>query len=76
MRNDKELRKNGYITAEEFVSSFSNGLLDYLQTNWGNTNSDRLHHPEDLATNASIYAEIAYRVVADMALLWQKAQEK
>lgn len=59
----EELVSRGYMTADEFVERYTPGLLSYLRSNWGNPLA--LQHPEDLATNAAIYSEIAYRVIAD-----------
>ena len=64
MPSNAELRARGYMTVDEFVLRFVPGLRDYLLSNWGG-NPKTLYHPEDLATNVSIYTEIAYRVIAD-----------
>jgi hypothetical protein len=62
----KDLLEDGWMTIDDFVDSLSLGMRDYLHNNWGKiSKKDDLHHPEDLATNASIYTEIAYRVLAD-----------
>lgn len=64
MPTREELRARGYMTADEFIERFVPGLRDYLRSNWGSRDM-QLFHPEDLATNAAIYTEIAYRVIAD-----------
>lgn len=61
--NKQELRKNGYLTIEEFIKTIIPGLSEYLENNWSYTEKDALHHPEDLLTNASIYLDIACRTV-------------
>ena len=52
------------MTSDEFVDRLSLGLKEYLNSNWGHAKGE-LHHPEDLATTASVYMEVAYRVIAD-----------
>ena len=61
---DKHLIEDGWMTSDEFVDRLSLGLKEYLNSNWGHAKGE-LHHPEDLATTASIYMEVAYRVIAD-----------
>jgi hypothetical protein len=74
---DKELRKSGYMTSDEFVDRLVPGLKEYLSKNWGVHNKDELHHPEDLISNASIYMEVAYHVLVDfgVAPIEQKEDE-
>jgi len=66
--SDKELRKSGYMTTDEFVDRLTPGLKEYLSRNWGVRNRDELHHPEDLISNASIYMEVAYHVFVDFGV--------
>jgi hypothetical protein len=68
MPTDKELRKCGYMTSNEFVDRLIPGLKEYLSKNWGVHNKDELHHPEDLISNASIYMEVAYHVLVDFGV--------
>lgn len=63
--SDKELRVRGYMTTEEFVNKLTPGLKEYLSKNWGILDKTSLHHPEDLISNAAIYMEVAYHVIAD-----------
>jgi hypothetical protein len=65
---DKELRKRGYMTSDEFVDRLIPGLKEYLSKNWGVHNKDELHHPEDLISNASIYVEVAYHTLVDFGV--------
>lgn len=63
---NQQLIEDGWMTIDDFVDRLTLGMKDYLHSNWGTGGKkDDLHHPEDLATNASIYTEIAYRVLAD-----------
>jgi hypothetical protein len=66
---DNELRQRGYMTPDEFIDALTPGLKEYMISNWGR--NGQLMHPEDLATTASIYMEVAYRVIADMYTAWQ-----
>lgn len=66
--SDKELRAAGYMTTDEFVDKLVPGLKEYLKGNWGITSRDKLHHPEDLVANATIYMEVAYHVIADFGV--------
>ena len=66
--SDKELRKRGYMTSDEFVDRLIPGLKEYLSKNWGVHNKDELHHPEDLISNASIYVEVAYHTLVDFGV--------
>ena len=66
--SDKELRKRGYMTSDEFVDRLVPGLKEYLSKNWGVHNKDSLNHPEDLISNASIYMEVAYHVLVDFGV--------
>ena len=63
--SNEELKNAGYMTIDEFVDRLSAGVRDYMHTNWRTCDKDDLHHPEDLAANASIYVEIMYRVITD-----------
>jgi hypothetical protein len=63
--SDKELRERGYMTTDEFVDKLVPGLKEYLSRNWGVNGDKELHHPEDLASNVSIYIEVAYHVLVD-----------
>jgi hypothetical protein len=74
---DKELRKRGYMTSDEFVDTLVPGLKEYLSKNWGVHNKNELHHPEDLISNVSIYIEAAYHVIVDfgVAPIEQKEDE-
>ena len=66
--SEKELRKRGYMTSDEFVDRLIPGLKEYLSKNWGVHNKDELHHPEDLVSNASIYIEVAYHTLVDFGV--------
>lgn len=70
----KNLRNMGYMTSEEYVSCMSPALISYLDESWG-FEGHKLRHPEDLATNASIFFDIAYRVTAELTLFWQSQSE-
>ncbi len=63
---ETDLRARGYLTVDEFVDKFSESLRGYMHHNWPTT-ADELHHPEDLASNASNYTEIMYRVIVDFS---------
>ena len=65
---DKELRKRGYMTSDEFVDTLVPGLKEYLSKNWGVHNKNELHHPEDLISNVSIYIEAAYHIIVDFGV--------
>lgn len=60
-----ELRAAGYMTTEEFVDRLTPGLKEYLSKNWGVKDKSSLHHPEDLISNAAIYIEVAFHIIAD-----------
>lgn len=60
--SDKQLRACGYMTVDEFMSKLTPGMRDYLLHNW-TKDEDSLHHPEDLASNALIYMEVAFSVI-------------
>jgi hypothetical protein len=66
---DNKLRQHGYMTPDEFIDALTPGLKEYMISNWGR--NGQLMHPEDLATTASIYMEVAYRVIADMYTAWR-----
>jgi hypothetical protein len=66
MPTDEQLIERGYMTVDEFVDKFAKSLRDYMHANWL-TSEDKLHHPEDLAANATIYTEVMYRVIADFS---------
>jgi hypothetical protein len=74
---DKELRRRGYMTSDEFVDTLVPGLKEYLSKNWGVHNKNELHHPEDLISNVSIYIEAAYHILVDfgVAPIEQKEDE-
>ncbi len=65
---DKELRKRGYMTSDEFVDTLVPGLKEYLSKNWRVHNKNELHHPEDRISNVSIYIEAAYHVIVDFGV--------
>jgi len=62
-RAEKEFRDEGYQTITEFVDKFSQGLREYMNKNWPNPNPNILNHPEDLASNALMYAEAVYTTI-------------
>jgi len=62
---DASLRKAGYMTVDEFITILMPGLKEYLYKNWGSLGNKSLHHPEDLAMNASIYIDIMGHVLCD-----------
>jgi len=66
MPTDEQLMERGYMTVDQFVDRLSEGLRGYMHANWQSDPED-LHHPEDLAANASTYTEIMYRVIADFS---------
>lgn len=72
--DEADLRRMGYMTAKEFVDCMSPALIGYLGEAYGLTGTE-LFHPEDLATNASIFFDVAYRVTAELMLQWQKQSE-
>ena len=56
------------MTVDQFVDRLSEGLRNYMKANWAEEDeSEELHHPEDLAANASNYTEIMYRVIGDFS---------
>jgi hypothetical protein len=59
--NEKELRAAGFMTAQEFVDKFTQGLESYLTHQHFATSG--LHHPEDLASGVLTYAESLWQVV-------------
>ena len=59
----EELRSSGHMTIDEFIEKFTFGLKEHLRTTWGHDKGDSLHHPEDLAVNASVYADAVYQVI-------------
>ena len=61
--SDEDLRARGYMTIDEFVEKLTPGMRDYMHKNWGFTNLDDLHHPADLASTASIYADGLYNFI-------------
>lgn len=63
MPDEKELRSRGYMTIDEFMNRFELGMRQYLHKNWGHGETDNLHHPEDLASNALAYAESAWEII-------------
>ena len=60
---EKEFRADGYQTITEFVDKFALGLREYMNKNWPNPNPNILNHPEDLASNALMYAEAVYTTI-------------
>jgi hypothetical protein len=66
-KKDKELydvmRARGYMTTEEFVEKLVPGLRSHLANNWGWCGKDELHHPEDLASAASVYVDSVFNVI-------------
>jgi hypothetical protein len=72
---DTSLRNKGYMTSDEFVDRLVPGLKEYLSKNWGVNNKNKLHHPEDLISNASIYMEVAYHVLVDFGANPQEDKE-
>jgi hypothetical protein len=68
MPTDEQLMERGYMTVDQFVDRLSEGLRNYMKSNWAEEDeSEELHHPEDLAANASTYTEIMYRVIGDFS---------
>lgn len=50
MPSDEELRSNGFMTIDEFLTKFSLGLKEHLHNTWRGIDTGDLHHPEDLAS--------------------------
>lgn len=65
VHEDKHLIEDGWMTIDEFIDALIPGLREYLHTNWGRHSADKLNHPVDLFTNASIYLDIACHVAQD-----------
>ena len=63
MPNDKELRSAGFMTIDEFIEKFTFGLKEHLKSTWSFAKMHELHHPEDLAVNASVYADAVFQVI-------------
>ena len=59
---DKQFRAHGYMTVDEFINKLTPGLRYYLLHNWTKDETS-LHHPEDLASNALVYMEVAFSVI-------------
>jgi hypothetical protein len=72
---DKDLRARGYMTTDEFVDTLIPGLKEYMQRNWGFTSKDDLHHPEDLASTASIYMDGLYNFVGTFGIQPYKKED-
>jgi hypothetical protein len=72
---DTSLRNKGYMTSDEFVDRLVPGLKEYLQRNWGVQNKNKLHSPEDLISNATVYMEVAYHVIVDFGVVPQEERE-
>jgi len=72
---DTSLRNRGHMTSDEFVDRLVPGLKEYLQRNWGVQNKNKLHSPEDLISNATIYMEVAYHVIVDFGVAPQEERE-
>lgn len=60
----RDNRNLGYMTAEEFVDTFTPGLKEYLGHNWGK-DKQQLLHPMDLMMNTQTYFEIGGHVLSD-----------
>jgi hypothetical protein len=58
------LIEDGWLTIDEFMAKLTPGLKEYLESNWRSSKDD-IHHPGDLATTASIYLDIASRVLQE-----------
>lgn len=69
---DASLRNKGYMTSDEFVDRLVPGLKEYLHRNWGVQNKNKLHSPEDLISNATVYMEVAYHVIVDFGVTPQE----
>lgn len=64
-KSEAELRLYGYMTIEEFVKAYSIGLRLQLEENWSwSLDDDKLHHPEDLASNALVFAEAVFNTIS------------
>jgi hypothetical protein len=61
--SEADLRARGYMTTDEFVDTYIPGLRQHMTNSWHWAGDDALHHPADLASTASIYAESVYNVV-------------
>jgi len=70
--SESEKRSRGYMTNEEFVKMITPGLIDYLNDTFSR---DVVHHPEDLATHASIYFDVSFRVISSLTTQWQNQLE-
>jgi len=57
------LRARGYMTTDEFIETLIPGLKQYMANNWHWAGKDALHHPVDLASNLTIYAESLYNII-------------
>lgn len=62
-KEEAELRLFGYMTIDEFVKAYSIGLRLQLEDTWSK-DRDGLHHPEDLAANALIFAEAVFNTIS------------
>lgn len=67
LSREQQLVSRGYLTIDEFLDRLIPGLRDYLHENWS-ASKQELHHPEDLFSNASIYLDVALRVVGDFGV--------
>jgi hypothetical protein len=78
-KKDKELydvmRARGYMTTEEFVERLIPGLKDHLAGNWGWCSADELHHPEDLASAASVYVDSVFNVIGTFGVQPYKKED-
>ena len=61
--SESELRARGYMTTDEFVDTYITGLRQHLASSWSWTKEDTLHHPADLASTASMYADSVHSVI-------------
>jgi len=69
------LRARGYMTTEEFVERLIPGLKDHLAGNWGWCSADELHHPEDLASAASVYVDSVFNVIGTFGVQPYKKED-
>jgi len=65
---DKELRERGYLTVEEFTGKLLPGLQSYMESNLSSDDKDRIHHPEDLISNALTYLEVGLFIVGSFGI--------
>jgi hypothetical protein len=58
---DEDLRNQGYLTVDEFMDKFGEGLREYLKNTL--VVKDRLVHPEDLIANTLAFSEVAWQII-------------